>query len=95
MIDNAIFCRHLTTTRPLPPRPDIVSSQTGPFDSVNSPRHISLAPIEKPNIPSSIDTLDEQKTNKKPKDKKKKKKKKKKDEEQDNPADVQDNNVLT
>jgi hypothetical protein len=30
---------------------------------------------------------------KKPKDKKKKKKKKK-DEEQDNPADVQDNNVL-
>jgi hypothetical protein len=94
MIDNAIFCRHLTTTRPLPPRPDIVSSQTGPFDSVNSPRHISLAPIEKPNIPTSIDTLDEQKTNKKSKDKKKKKKKKK-DEEQDNPADVQDNNVLT
>jgi hypothetical protein len=36
-----------------------------------------LAPIEKPNIPSSIDTLDEQKTDKKPKDKKKKKKKKK------------------
>jgi hypothetical protein len=72
-----------------------VSSQTGPFDSVNLPRHISLAPIEKPNIPSSIDALDEQKTNKKPKDKKKKKKKKKKDEEQDNPADVQDNNVLT
>jgi hypothetical protein len=52
-----------------------------------------LTTIEKPNIPSSIDTLDEQKTNKKPKDKKKKKKKK--DEEQDNPADVQDNNVLT
>jgi hypothetical protein len=69
-----------------------VSSQTDPFDSVNSPRHILLAPIEKPNIPSSIDTLDEQKTNKKPKDKKKKKKKKK-DEEQDNQADVQDNNV--
>jgi hypothetical protein len=76
MIDNAIFCRHLKTTRPLPPRPDIVSSQTGPFDSVYSFRHISLAPIEKPNIPSSIDTLDEQKTSKKPKDKKKKKKKK-------------------
>ena len=32
---------------------------------------------------------------KKPKDKKKKKKKKKKDEEQDNPADLQDSNVLT
>ena len=93
MINNAIFCRHFTTTRPLPPRPDIVSSQTCPFDSVNSPRPILLAPIDKPNIPSSIDTLDEQKTNKKPKDKKKKKKKK--DEEQDNPADVQDNNVLT
>jgi hypothetical protein len=42
----------------------------------------------------TLDTLDEQKTNKKPKDKKKKKKKKK-DEEQDNPADVQDNDVLT
>jgi CelD/BcsL family acetyltransferase involved in cellulose biosynthesis len=94
MIDNVIFCRHLTTRRPLLPRPDIASSQTCPFDSVNSPRHILLAPIEKPNIPSSIDTLDEQKTNKKPKDKKKKKKKKK-DEEQDNPSDVQDNNVLT
>ena len=94
MIDNAIFCRHLTTRRPLPPKPDIASSQTCPFDSVNSPRHILLAPIEKPNIPSSIDTLDEQKTNKKPKDKKKKKKKKKKDEERDNPSDVQDNNVL-
>jgi hypothetical protein len=38
-------------------------------------------------------TLDEQKTNKKPKDKTKKKKKK--DDEWDNPADVQDNNVLT
>jgi hypothetical protein len=95
MIDNAIFCRHLTTTRPLPPRPDIASSQTSPFDSVNSPRPILLAPIEKPNMPSSIDTLDEQTTDIKPKDKKKKKKnKKKKDEEQDNPADVQDNNVL-
>ena len=94
MIDNAIFCRHLTTTRPLSPRPDSASSQTGRFDSVNSPRPILLAPIEKPNIPSSIDTLDEQKTNKKPKDKKKKKKKKKKDEERDNPSDVQDNNVL-
>jgi hypothetical protein len=93
MIDNAMFCKHLTTTRPLPPRPDIASSQTGRFDSVDSPRPILLAPIEKPNIPSSIDTLDEQKTNKKPKDKTKKKKKK--DEEQDNPADVQDNNVLT
>jgi hypothetical protein len=38
--------------------------------------------------------LDEQKTDKKPKDKKKKKKKKI-DEERDNPSDVQDNNVLT
>ena len=94
MIDNAIVCRHLTTTGPLPPRPDIALSQTCHFDSVNSPRPILLAPIEKRNIPSSIDTLDEQKTNKKPKDKKKKKKKKK-DEEQDNPADVQNNNVLT
>jgi hypothetical protein len=53
-----------------------------------------LAPIAKRNIPSSIDTLDEQKTNKEPKDKPKKKKKKK-EEEQNNPADVQDNNVLT
>jgi hypothetical protein len=53
-----------------------------------------LAPIDKPNIPSSIDTLNEQKTDKKPKDKTRKKKKKK-DEEQDNPADVQDNNVLS
>jgi hypothetical protein len=51
-----------------------------------------LGPIERPNIPSSIDTLDEHKTDKKPKDKKKKKKKK--DEKQDNPVDVQDNNVL-
>jgi hypothetical protein len=93
MIDNAMFCKHLTTTRPLPPRPDIASSQTGRFDSVDSPRPILLAPIEKRNIPSSIDTLDEQKTNKKPKDKTKKKKKK--DDEWDNPADVQDNNVLT
>jgi len=94
MIDNAIFCRHLTTGRPLPRRPDIASPQTGQFDSVNSPRPNGLAPIEHPNIPPSIDTLDEQKTDKKPKDKKKKKKKMK-DEEQDNPADVQDNNVLT
>ena len=94
MINNAIFCRHFTTTRPLPPRTDIGSSQTCPFESVNSPRSILLAPIEKPNISSSIDTLDEQKTDKKPKDKKKKKKKKK-DEERDNPSDVQDNNVLT
>ena len=94
MINNAIFCRHFTTTRPLPPRTDIASSQTCPFDSVNSPRSILLAPIEKPNIPSSIDTLDEQKMDKKPKDKKKEKKKKK-DEERDNPSDVQDNNVLT
>jgi hypothetical protein len=92
MNNNAIFCRHFTTTRPLPPRTDIASSQTCPFDSVNSPRSILLAAIEKPNIPSSIDTLDEQKTDKKPKDKKKKKKK---DEERDNPSDVQDNNVLT
>jgi hypothetical protein len=52
-----------------------------------------LAPIEKPNIPSSIDTLDEQKTDKKTNEKKKKKKKK--EEEQDHPADVQDNNILT
>jgi CelD/BcsL family acetyltransferase involved in cellulose biosynthesis len=94
MINNAIFCRHFTTTRPLPPRTDIASSQTCPFDSIISPRSSLLAPIEKPNIPSSIDTLDEQKTDKKPKDKKKKKKKRK-DEEQDNPSDVQDNNVLT
>jgi hypothetical protein len=94
MIDNVMLCRHLTTTKPLPPRPDSASSQTGRFDSVNSPRPIVLAPIEKPNIPSSIDTLDKQKTNKKPKDKTKKKKKKK-EEEQDNPPDVQDNNVLT
>jgi hypothetical protein len=57
----------------------------------NSPRSILLAPTEKPNIPLSIDTLDEQKTDKKPKDKKKKKKKK--DEERDNPSEVQDNNV--
>ena len=64
MINNAIFCRHFTTTRPLPPRPDIVSSQTYPFDSVNSPRPILLAPIDKPNIPASIDTLNEQKTDK-------------------------------
>jgi hypothetical protein len=93
MINNAIFFRHFTTTRPLPPRTDIASSQTCPFDSVNSPRSILLAPIEKRNIPSSIDTLDEQKTDKNPKDKKKKKKKK--DEERYNPSDVQDNNVLT
>ena len=91
MIDNAIFCRNLTTTRPLPPRPDIASPQTRPFDSVNSPRPILLAPMEKPNIPPSIDTLDEQKTDRKPKDKEEKKEK---DEEQDNPADVQDNNLL-
>jgi hypothetical protein len=52
-----------------------------------------LAPIDKPNIPSSIDTLNEQKTDKKLKDKTRKKKKKK-DDEWDNPADVQDNNVL-
>ena len=94
MIDNVMFCRHLTTTKPLPTRPDSASSQTGRIDYVNSPRPIVLAPIEKPNIPSSIDTLDKQKTNKKPKDKTKKKKKKK-EEEQDNPPDVQDNNVLT
>ena len=94
MIDNAMFRKHLTITRPPPPRPHIASSHTGRFDSVNSPRPILLAPIEKPNIPSSIDTLDEQKTNKKQKDKPKKKKKKK-EEEQNNPADVQDNNVLT
>ena len=92
MIDNAIFCRHLTTTRPLPPRPDI--AKTGPFDSVNSPRPIVLAPIENPNFSPSIDTLDEQKTDNKPKDKKKKKKKMK-DEEHDNPADIQNNNVMT
>jgi hypothetical protein len=45
MINNAIFCRHFTTTRPLPPRTDIASSQTCPFDSVNSPRSILLAPM--------------------------------------------------
>ena len=94
MIENDIFCRHLTTGRPLPQRPDIALPLTGPFDSVDSPRPTVLVPIEHPNIPPSIDALDEQKTDKKPKDKKKKKKKKK-DEEQDNPADVQDNNVLT
>ena len=78
MINKAIFCRHFTTTRPPAPRPDIASSQTCPFYSVNSPRPILLAPIETPNIPSSIDTLDEQKTDKKPKDKTKKKKKERK-----------------
>jgi hypothetical protein len=26
MIDNVMFCRHLTTTKPLPPRPDSASS---------------------------------------------------------------------
>ena len=94
MIDNAIFCSNLTPTRPLPRRTDIASPQTGRFDSANSPRPILLAPMEKPNNPPLIDTLDEQKEDKKPKDKKKNKKKKK-DEEQDNPADIQDNNVLT
>ena len=94
MIDNAIFCRHPTTGRPLPRRRDIASLQTCPFDSVNSPIPILLGPTEKKYITPSIDTLDEQKTDKKPKDKKKKKKKMK-DEEQDNPAYVQDNNVLT
>ena len=93
MIDNAISCRHLTTGRPLPIITDIASPQTGPFDSVNSPRPSVLAPIENPNIPPSINALDEQKTDKKPNDKKKKKEKKY--EEQDNPAHVQDNNVLT
>jgi hypothetical protein len=62
MIDTAIFCRHLTATRPLPSRPDIASPQTGLFDSVNSTKPYLLALIEKPNIPPSIDTLDEQKT---------------------------------
>jgi hypothetical protein len=90
MIDNAIFCRHLTTGRPLSPKPDIASPQTGPVDSVNSPKRI----VENTNILPSIDTLDEQKMDKKPKDKKKKKKKKE-DEGQDNPAYVLDNNVLT
>jgi hypothetical protein len=52
MIDNAIFCRHLTTGSPLSPTPDIASP-------------------------------------------KKKKKKNKENEGQDNPAYVQDNNVLT
>jgi hypothetical protein len=94
MIDNAIFCIHLTTGRPIPPRPDIASPQTDQFDALNSPKLIVLAAIEKANIPPLMDTLDEQKTDKKPKDKKKEKKKKN-DEEQDNPADVQDNNVLT
>ena len=86
--------RHLTIGRPLPRRPDIASPQTGSFDSVNSARSNVLAPIENPNILPSMHTLDEQKTDKKPKDKKKKKKKRK-DEGQDNPAYVQDNNVLT
>jgi hypothetical protein len=94
MIDNAIFCRHLTTGRLLPQKPDIASPQKGSYDSVNSPRPIVHAPIENPNILSSIDTLDEQKTDKKQKDKNKKKKKKK-DEEHDNPAYVQDDNVPT
>jgi hypothetical protein len=73
MIDNAIFCRHPTTGRPVPPRPHIVSPLTGSFDSVNSPRLTVLATIEQPNISPSIDTLplDEQKTDKKPKDKRK------------------------
>jgi hypothetical protein len=96
MIDNAIFCRHLTTTKQLPPITDSASPQTRPFDSVDSQRPILLAPIAKPNNSSSIDTLDEQKTDKNQKDKKKKKKKKKKkDEEQDNPAAVRDTNILT
>ena len=69
MIDNSIFCRHLTTGRPLPRRPDIASPQTGSFDSVNSARSNVLAPIENPNILPSMDALDEQKTDKKPKDK--------------------------
>jgi hypothetical protein len=54
-----IYCNviviYLTPTGPLPPRPDIPSPQTGPFDSVNSPGSILLAPVEKPNIPSSIE----------------------------------------
>ena len=96
MIDNDIFCIHLTTGRPITPRPNIASQQTDQFDALNSPKHIVLALIEKPNIPPSIDTLDEQITDKKPNDKKKKKKKKKKkDEVQDNPFDVQDSIVLT
>jgi hypothetical protein len=95
MIDNAIFCRHLTTGRPLPRRPDIASPQTGSLDSVNSPRPNVLAPIENPNNLPSIDTMDEQQMDKKPKDKKKKKKKKKEYEGQDNPAYVKDNNVPT
>jgi hypothetical protein len=93
MIDNAIFCRHLTTGRPLPIITDIASPQTGLFGSVNSPRPSVYAPIENPNIPPSINIFDEQKTDKKPKDKKKKKEKK--DEEQDITAEVQDSNVLT
>ena len=64
-----MFCRHLTSGRPLPIRPDIASPQTGPFDSLNSPKPIVLVPIENPSIPPSINTLDEQKTDKKPKDK--------------------------
>ena len=67
--------RHLTTT-------SITTNRQ--FDFVNSPISILLAPIEKPNIPSSIDTLNEQKTDKKPKDQKKEKKSK----------IIQDNNVL-
>ena len=77
MIDNAIFYSNLTPTRPLPRRTDIASPQTGPFDSVNSPRPILLAPMEKPNNPPLIDTLDKQKEDKKRKDKKKKRRKRK------------------
>ena len=69
MIDNAICCRHLTTGRLVPPRSGIASTQTGQFYFVNSPRPSVLLPIEHTNIPPSIDTLDEQKTDKRPKDK--------------------------
>jgi hypothetical protein len=94
MFDNAIFCTHLTTGRPLPIRPDIASPQSRQFDSVHSPKLIMIVPIEKPSIPPSIDALDEEKTDKKPKDEKRRRRKRK-DEEPDNPADVQDNNALT
>ena len=42
--------------------------KTGRFDFAYSPRPILLPPIEKQNIPSSIDTLDEQTTDKKQED---------------------------
>ena len=77
MIDNAIFCIHLTTGRPLPQDQILHHHKQAKFDALNSPKPIVLAPVEKPNIPPSIDTLDEQKTDKKPKDKKRRRRKRK------------------